>query len=182
MAACAAKDSPNKKSGEHALSVSDWEAVRVPGTDIVLLTYGGGVICPSAFEEIKAYFDKNRSWRSLQNPCSFPYAVADGRTDSRTVSEKAPLLSKRASHGNGSDDVSSSQDGKAASGEHALSVSDWEAVRVPGTQKPLLCICFAVSSGSLVTVIFTCSRLRSSPDIPIRENVMFTFKGQTSSE
>lgn len=48
-------------SGEHALSVSDWEAVRVPGTDIVLLTYGGGVICPSAFEEIKAYFDKNRS-------------------------------------------------------------------------------------------------------------------------
>ena len=40
-------------------------------------------------------------------------------------------------------------------------------------KNPLFCICFTVSSGSLVTVIFTCSRLRSSPGISIRESVMF---------
>ncbi len=47
--------------GEHAVSVGDWEAVRVPETDIVLLTYGGGVLCSKAFDEIKSYFNNKKS-------------------------------------------------------------------------------------------------------------------------
>lgn len=44
-----------------AMSVSDWQAVRVPESDIVLLTYGGGALSSGAFAEIKSYFDSNKS-------------------------------------------------------------------------------------------------------------------------
>lgn len=41
--------------------MSDWQAVRIPESDIVLLTYGGGALSSCAFKEIKSYFDNHRS-------------------------------------------------------------------------------------------------------------------------
>lgn len=41
--------------------MSDWQAVRIPESDIVLLTYGGGALSSGAFEEIKSYFDNHKS-------------------------------------------------------------------------------------------------------------------------
>lgn len=43
------------------LAVGGWQAVRVPETDIVLLTYGGGILGAGIFEKIKAYFHDNKS-------------------------------------------------------------------------------------------------------------------------
>ncbi len=41
--------------------MSDWQAVRIPESDIVLLTYGGGALSSGAFTEIKSYFDNHKS-------------------------------------------------------------------------------------------------------------------------
>lgn len=49
------------RQGRAAMTVGGWEAVRVPDSDIVLLTYGGGVICPDAFWKIKSYFKDNKA-------------------------------------------------------------------------------------------------------------------------
>lgn len=58
------KDMPPSCGGaaeSQAISVGDWQAVRVPETDVVLLTYGGGMLDPAVFGEIKSYFDENRT-------------------------------------------------------------------------------------------------------------------------
>ncbi len=47
--------------GEKVLSVAGWEAVRVPESDIVLLTYGGGLLAWNIFEKIKSYFNNNKT-------------------------------------------------------------------------------------------------------------------------
>ena len=41
--------------------MSDWQAVRIPESDIVLLTYGGGALSSGAFTEVKSYFDNHKS-------------------------------------------------------------------------------------------------------------------------
>lgn len=55
---------------EKVLSVAGWEAVRVPESDIMLLTYGGGVLAENIFSEIKSYFNNKKS-------CVIAYADED---------------------------------------------------------------------------------------------------------
>ena len=43
------------------MPVSDWQTMRIPESDIVLLTYGGGMLDADAFEKIKSYFNENET-------------------------------------------------------------------------------------------------------------------------
>ena len=52
--ACNQKDGSGKE-----ITVNGWQAVSVPGTEIVLLTYGQGMLDKNAFGEVKSCFDKN---------------------------------------------------------------------------------------------------------------------------
>lgn len=51
----------NDSYQEAGEAVGDWQAIRVPETDIVLLTYGGGILDKEIFEKIKSYFNNNKS-------------------------------------------------------------------------------------------------------------------------
>ena len=55
------REDASGQESKDALPVSEWEAVRVPESEIVLLTYGGGILSPETFIEIKSYFDKNKT-------------------------------------------------------------------------------------------------------------------------
>lgn len=52
------------------IPVNGWQAISVPGTEIVLLTYGKGIIDKNAFEEVKSCFDKKQK-------CLIAYADED---------------------------------------------------------------------------------------------------------
>ncbi len=43
------------------MPVSDWQTMRIPESDIVLLTYGGGMLDADAFKKIKSYFNENET-------------------------------------------------------------------------------------------------------------------------
>lgn len=49
------------KEGAGAQAVSGWQAVRVPESDIVLLTYGGGMLSPAIFDKIKSCFNEKKT-------------------------------------------------------------------------------------------------------------------------
>ena len=50
-----------EKEAEDSLAVSGWQAVRVPESEIMLLTYGGGLLSPAVFEKIKSYFNEKKT-------------------------------------------------------------------------------------------------------------------------
>lgn len=50
-----------EKEVEESLAVSGWQAVRVPESEIMLLTYGGGLLSPAVFEKIKSYFNEKKT-------------------------------------------------------------------------------------------------------------------------
>ncbi len=50
-----------EKEAEDSLAVSGWQAVRVPESEIMLLTYGGGLLSPAIFEKIKSYFNEKKT-------------------------------------------------------------------------------------------------------------------------
>lgn len=50
-----------EKEAEESLAVSGWQAVRVPESEIMLLTYGGGLLSPAVFEKIKSYFNEKKT-------------------------------------------------------------------------------------------------------------------------
>lgn len=50
-----------EKKAEDSLAVSGWQAVRVPESEIMLLTYGGGLLSPAVFEKIKSYFNEKKT-------------------------------------------------------------------------------------------------------------------------
>lgn len=61
----------NQKVGRgKEITVNGWQAISVPGTEIVLLTYGQGMLDKNAFDEVKSCFDKNRK-------CLIAYADED---------------------------------------------------------------------------------------------------------
>lgn len=43
-----------------AIAVSKWQAVRVPESGLVLLTYGGGMLDAGIFDKVKSYFDEHK--------------------------------------------------------------------------------------------------------------------------
>ena len=49
-----------KEAGD-SLAVSGWQAIRVPESEIMLLTYGGGLLSPAVFEKIKSYFNEKKA-------------------------------------------------------------------------------------------------------------------------
>ena len=50
-----------EKEAEDSLAVSGWQAVRVPESEIMLLTYGGGLLSLAVFEKIKSYFNEKKT-------------------------------------------------------------------------------------------------------------------------
>lgn len=59
-----------EKEDGTAQAVSGWQAVRVPESDIVLLTYGGGLLSPGIFDKIKSCFNEKKT-------CVIAYADED---------------------------------------------------------------------------------------------------------
>lgn len=51
-------------------AISGWQAIKIPETDIMILTYGKGILCEDAFDDIKACFNKNEL-------CKIAYADED---------------------------------------------------------------------------------------------------------
>ena len=50
-----------EKEAEDSLAVSGWQAIRVPESEIMLLTYGGGLLSLAVFEKIKSYFNEKKT-------------------------------------------------------------------------------------------------------------------------
>lgn len=91
--------------------VTGWQANKIPGTDIMVLTYDKGVINKSAFEDIKSYFNNNKSckiaygdedfyWEDLSHrmqpwfkPCYSPDTMLSFNYWGHLVAVKADLLS-----------------------------------------------------------------------------------------
>ena len=60
----------NNACYDSEISVNGWQAVRIPESDIMLLTYGKGILDKSAIGKIKSCFNKNTS-------CKIAYADED---------------------------------------------------------------------------------------------------------
>lgn len=45
---------------QDAMPVSDWQSVKIPESDLVLLTCGGGMLAAGLFDEVKSYFNRNK--------------------------------------------------------------------------------------------------------------------------
>ncbi len=69
IASCENKNTGVIESGE-AVVVNGFREIEVPGTDLLILTYGEGMISFSAFSAVKAYFAKNSA-------CLLAYADED---------------------------------------------------------------------------------------------------------
>lgn len=69
IAACENKNTGVIESGE-AIAVNGFREIAVPGTDVLILTYGEGMISFSAFSAVKTYFSKNTA-------CLLAYADED---------------------------------------------------------------------------------------------------------
>lgn len=69
IASCENKGTGVIESGE-AVIVNGFREIEVPGTDLLILTYGEGMISFSAFSAVKAYFEKNSA-------CLLAYADED---------------------------------------------------------------------------------------------------------
>ncbi len=54
----------NNNSDEKEISVDGWQLIRIPDSDIVVLTYGKGIIDGCAIDEIKSCFNQNPSCRA----------------------------------------------------------------------------------------------------------------------
>lgn len=63
------RENDNNSYGE-ITTVTGWQAIKIPETDIMILTYDKGVINGRAFEVIKSCFNKNKS-------CKIAYADED---------------------------------------------------------------------------------------------------------
>ncbi|MDE6389710.1 MAG: glycosyltransferase family 2 protein [Lachnospiraceae bacterium] len=59
-----------KKGCKQGIAVNGWQAISVPESDIVLLTYGQGMLDGSVFDEVKSCFNKN-------SKCMIAYADED---------------------------------------------------------------------------------------------------------
>lgn len=53
----------NNGSSCKTTNVTEWQMIKVPESDIMLLTYGKGIVDAAAFEQIKTCFNKNKSCR-----------------------------------------------------------------------------------------------------------------------
>ena len=63
-------ETENSDSYENATIVTGWHAIKIPESNIMLLTYGKGFLDGSAIESIKSYFNKSAS-------CKVAYADED---------------------------------------------------------------------------------------------------------
>ncbi len=106
------RNSDGRYLNNDAIPVSEWEAVRIPESDIVLLTYGGGVLAPDIFTKIKSYFDQNKScviaytdedfyWENLSHrmqpwfkPCYSPDTLLSYNCWGHLVAVKEDLLTE----------------------------------------------------------------------------------------
>lgn len=52
------------------IAINGWQAIKIPETDIMILTYGKGILCEDSFDEIKSCFNKNKM-------CKIAYADED---------------------------------------------------------------------------------------------------------
>lgn len=63
-------DSYNNVDYDNAMTVNGWQAIGIPQTDIVILTYGMGILDNSTYDKVKSCFNKNPS-------CKIAYADED---------------------------------------------------------------------------------------------------------
>ena len=102
----------NNGSYDKMTDVTEWQIARIPESDVMLLTYGKGMIDSVAFDRIKSYFNKNRSckiayadedfyWEDLSHrmqpwfkPCYSPDTLLAFNYWGHIVAAKAELLSE----------------------------------------------------------------------------------------
>ena len=96
---------------ENTTTVSGWQAIKIPESNIMILTYGKGILNASVIEIIKSYFNKNASckiayadedfyWDDLSQrmqpwfkPCYSPDTLLSFNYWGHLVAAKAELLS-----------------------------------------------------------------------------------------
>ena len=94
------------------IAVDGWQTVRIPDSDIMLLTYGKGILDKSTIEDVKTYFNKNSTcriayadedfyWEDLSHrmqpwfkPCYSPDTMLAFNYWGHLVAAKAELLSE----------------------------------------------------------------------------------------
>lgn len=102
----------NNSSHDNITNVTEWRAVKVPESDIMLLTYGKGIIDGAAFEKVKSCFNENKScriayadedfyWEDLSHrmrpwykPCYSPDTMLAFNYWGHLVAAKADILSE----------------------------------------------------------------------------------------
>ena len=100
-----------KKDGQNITTVTGWQAIKIPESDIMILTYDNGVINKAAFECIKSCFNENGSckivyadedfyWEDLSHrmqpwfkPCYSPDTLLSFNYWGHLIAVKAELLS-----------------------------------------------------------------------------------------
>lgn len=105
------KKENNARYGEE-ITIDGWQIVRIPDTDIMLLTYGKGILDKSTLDEVKTCFNKNSScriayadedyyWENLSyrmqpwfKPCYSPDTMLAFNYWGHLVAAKAELLSE----------------------------------------------------------------------------------------
>lgn len=105
------KDKDDHEKIMDPITVNGWQSIPVPGSDIMLLVYGKGLLCANIYENIKSYFNNNKRckiaygdedfyWGDLSHrmqpwfkPCYSPDTLLAFNYWGHLVAVKADLLS-----------------------------------------------------------------------------------------